>query len=166
MNYLKPILALTLALGSTLAHASVLGSPDQDPVIKDLRARFEKGTAPTQKEIVGKTFACRYRNSYRDSFETVNHEISFSGFDGYIILSAENARMNGELFVNNSREWIATKAIDDGYTALAAYRKDAKGYLILEWGHTKTTPRAELTPLSAAPGGARVVEYGICIPKK
>jgi hypothetical protein len=167
MNYLKPILALTLALGSTLAHASVLGTPDQDPVIKDLRARFEKGTAPTQEELVGKIYHCKYRDSYRDSFKMEdigNH--SFSAFDGYIILSAKMSKLDGQTFVNNSREWIATLTTLAGNIGFEAYRKDSKGYLIGEWGHTNTNSRAELTPLSAAPSGARVVQYGICIPKK
>jgi hypothetical protein len=167
MNYLKPILALTLALGSTLAHASVLGTPDQDPVIKDLRARFEQGTAPTQEELVRKTYRCKFRNSYRDSFEVEDDiaDRSFSAFDGYIILSAKS-RTNGQIFTNNSREWITALDIGDGQTGFLAYRKDSKGYLIGEWGYTNTNSRAELTPLSAAPSGARVIQYAICVPKR
>jgi hypothetical protein len=165
MNYLKPILALTLALGSTLAHASVLGTPDEDPVIKDLRARFEQGTAPTQEELVGKTFLCKQRDADRNDFSMDESEHSFIAFDGYVTLTAPKSLSNGQIFVNNSREWITTMSVGNAI-AFFAYRKDSKGYLIREYGFTNPTNPMEISPLSAAPAGAKVGSYSICIPKK
>jgi hypothetical protein len=91
-------------------------------------------------------------------------------------------------FVNNSREWIATvgRVFESGsMTVFSAIRKDATGHLVIEdglaafeeieWenllGRTRKSTinvverHSKVIPLSAAPSGARVLSYSVCVPK-
>jgi hypothetical protein len=171
MNLLNLTLSLIIALGTTFAHAS---TPDEDPFIKDLRARFESGTAPASSELTGKSFRCRTKWAWRGGMAEGFDEVSFtrSSSNGSLLALVSDESENSEVkrsFVHNGREWIATFQEKAGGTTLRsyqAYRKVSSDVLVEEHGLITEVKGAELLPLSAAPRGSKVQSYGICIPQE
>jgi hypothetical protein len=56
---MKKLLVAMLALTSFSVCASVLGTPDEDPIVANLRTRFERGTEPNPDYLLRNTFKCK-----------------------------------------------------------------------------------------------------------
>jgi hypothetical protein len=167
---MRPVFSmiLSIALGSTLPHASVAGTPDQDPIIKDIRDRFEKGSAPTREELLSKAFECEYHWALRGYFSDDFNTLRFVSLPVSDYLFEQMLVDNGHYlpYVHNGQEWITTARSDtDQELHFFSIRKDNSANLILEYGQTNFGAEAELIPLSTAPNGTRVVGYGICFSK-
>lgn len=169
MKNVKPTLSAVLSTVAFVAisNAFAIGTPDQDPIIADLRNRFMTGTVPSQGFLSGTKWRCLEFEAARDRYESMAWRSNFSAFDGYLKrqLTTETA---GSItlhstFINNGKEWIATKKDAGGRSVFSSIRMDSKGSLIEEYGFSPEPGLGmELSPLSAAPEKYRIASYAVC----
>lgn len=162
------VLLLPLLLAN-VCHAR--GTPDQDPVVRDLRARFETGTQPDAAALAGTTYECSAMMVLRDDFEKLSAPslppLRFSQFDGYLVAAMENATFDGQFFVGNGKEYVSSMHIEDtDATGTMAFRVDAKGFLVGEWSLVNLDVSTLETPaLAESPRGSLVGQYALCMPQ-
>lgn len=107
---------LIFVLGITLVDSvAIAGTPDQDPIVKSIRDRFELARTPTMQDLqLGKTWVCKYYTAMKDSFisDGPTDSFKFSEFDGRIqndlklFLISEFSYQNDTLFGFYDRERI------------------------------------------------------------
>lgn len=68
---MKKLLVAMLALTSFSVCASVLGTPDEDPIVANLRTRFEMGTEPNPDYLLRNTFKCKEMMARRGDFKKI-----------------------------------------------------------------------------------------------
>jgi hypothetical protein len=161
------LIHLGIAFSSTLASAASYGTPDQDPVVKDLRQRFEAGKQPSSHTLLHHAYDCKEMTAIRNNFDKngFKSELTFTQFDGYLIEHLRG-QTNGQYFVGNGQEWVATAGLENARLGTAAYRMDSKGYLIGEWSILDSgSTTAELSPIASAPIGSKVISYQLCVEK-
>lgn len=161
----KIVILFALLLGnSAFALPNTLGLPEQDALIKTLRAKFSAAKAPTSDALVNQTFNCIERIAIRDNFHQASYKITFADSAGLIqILSCSScSRVNGTLLIDNGREQIGSLSWPPGLAYLAL-RKTSEKEMIMELSLTSQfQPESPtLTPLSDAPN-AKVGSYSLC----
>jgi hypothetical protein len=163
---MKMLLIALLSIGSISAFAGILGAPDEDPVVANLRSRFEQGIEPKAEYLLKHSFKCKEMIARRGNFskEDYSTELRFEKFDGFLIAVQTNTKMHKTLYTFNGQELIAsTKKANVEAIYYHAYRIDLKGYLISEFTKTNASVSSELAPISFSKG--KVQSYSLCVPK-
>jgi hypothetical protein len=168
-------LALFSQAESPLAYASSPGSPIEDPILRDLRSRFENGINPSREDLVEKEFQCLRRTADGRHHTGVFPEKGFYATSIYVIRLQTGTIFDNRKYVNNGREWLNTVKSNSSHSLSSIFfesiRKDAGGNLLIEAGVTEDWNEpgdpypATLDALSAAPEHSKVIEYSICAPK-
>ena len=157
-------LCLTLtSITSISAFAETLGTPDEDPVIANLRTRFEKGTEPKADYLKQNTFKCIESVARRGDFNQYpfSKPLRFEKFDGFMLVIQSD--LDKSLYTFNGQELIGTIIVNSkSPIAYGAYRVDNNGFLISELTYVGAGPDSELTPISAGKG--KVQTYTLCVP--
>lgn len=156
---MKFLILSSILFSSLSVHAHIPGTPDEDPIVANLRQRFEQGVEPSSELLLTTEFKCMEMVARRKNFSKIDYVslLKFENFDGFIIAKQNNTSMNSILYTFNGRELIGVSATGKNYDA---YRVDQKGYLISEY--TGTDKSAELKPISAGLG--LVHSYTLCVP--
>lgn len=161
---MKKLLIGMLALASVSASAGIMGTPDEDPVVANLRSRFEKGVEPKAEYLLQHTFKCKEMTARRGQFRKIDYdeELRFEEFDGFLTEVQHSSTMDKIPYTFNGKELIAAKKESLG-VVYNAFRVDSKGFLISEYSLANERTSAELAPISFSKG--KVQSYTLCIPK-
>lgn len=162
-EFMKKIVISILALSSFSILAADLGLPSEDPIVKNLRDRFEQAKAPSEDEILGKSFRCKEISAKKGDFSksTFPDDLTFSQFDGFFVVHQNNSKMNGHMLVNNGKELIGSTRTPQ----YMSFRIDDKQNLIAEWTSLKNE-RVLLDPITRGLSeDQKVVSYKICVSK-
>lgn len=159
---MKKLLIGLLALGSISTSASVLGLPDQDPIVKNLRAQFRKATLPTVLQLQqGKTWFCSYYFADKDNFIKLSNKAfyKFGASESYLMNVA--SELMGEYVIS-----------DDGLSYVGLNRNGAGdreflrvtsgGDIIAEYVDLEIKENQLITVPAAADPHYRTVGYTIC----
>lgn len=155
------LLSLTLLL-SFSSFAGVEGLPDEDPIVKNLRDRFEKARTPKAKDILGKTFSCKSMSAMKGYFKKydIKSKLSFEAFDGFYIVSYPGIKMDQHYLVDTGSELLG----NTDEPQYDSYRIDENGYLLNEWTGSYYPDMTILPPITRGiPEDQMVVSYGICV---
>jgi hypothetical protein len=160
---MKKILIGLLTLISLPSFAGALGTPDEDPVVANLRERFKNGFEPKAEDLLQHAYNCTEMSAFRGDFSRINHtyDLTFDQFDGFLVVVEEDTVMNNVLLTFNGKELIGSTK--DGVVLYGAYRVDNKGFLIIEFSIVKDKTSAELVPISSSNG--KVGSYTLCVPR-
>jgi hypothetical protein len=163
---MKKLLIGLLTLTSLSSFAGFLGTPDEDPVVANLRLRFEKGIEPKAEYLLQHVFKCKEMIARRGQFDKKSYrsDLRFEEFDGFLTAVQENTRMDNILYTFNGTELIGSDKSSSGEVVVYdAYRVDSKGFLISEFSAVSRSTSAELSPISFSKG--KVQSYTLCVPK-
>lgn len=161
---MKKLLIALLALNSLTVFSGTLGTPDQDPVIKNVRERFAKAKVPNLEALVLHDYSCRSLSAVRDNFwqsEDDSKRYRFKSFDGLII--ASNV-LSDTTMVSNGKELIGNldqKYYEPGYLAI---RETESGDLITETSQFDTN--TTLAKSISNDGAAKAFTYEVCVKSK
>lgn len=158
---MKKILSGLLLVVSFASSAAILGLPSEDPIIKNLRERFEAGRAPEAAELLDKTFHCVEMIAREGVFDKTDYssKLIFTKFDGFLVSHQGTAKMNGKYLVNNGSELIGST----NSPQYMSYRIDTNGYLIGEWTGIKNDITILEPFVTGLPENQKVVSYKICV---
>lgn len=161
---MKRLLVGLLSFASISAFAGTLGTPDEDPIIANLRSRFEKGVEPKAEYLLQHTFKCKEMVARRGDFSKydIPTELRFEEFDGFLAAIQAGTGMHNILYTFNGKELIGSIKLSMGLN-YDAYRVDSKGFLISEFSLATNNISSELYPISSSKG--KVQSYTICVPK-
>ena len=141
---MKNVLIGLLALTSVSAFAGILGTPDQDPVVRSIQKSFANAKSPTEADLrLGHKWVCKMFVSTKDSYSVIDAdaEYIFQTFDGLITNSGSS---KAKYFVYESTGIVGTDLYDkDG--SVIEVRVNSKGDLISEY----SMPRSSLGRYSA-----------------
>lgn len=158
---MKTLLTALVLKTSFMCSAATLGSPDEDPVVKNLRERFASGRAPENEELLNKSFTCKWMAARKGNFKKkdIPSKLTFSKFDGFLISHQKATKMDGKYLVNNGSELIGNTETPQ----YMSYRIDTNGFLIGEWTGSIDT-RYKLEPIvTGIPSKQMAVAYIICV---
>jgi hypothetical protein len=149
MLLVRSLIALSLISGTALA-----GTPDEDPVVADLRARFEAASVPTLEALrPGHSWECLYSRAVRGLFDIGIRS-------GMLLISPYNG-----LLLNRGDHRVKTFALtDQGLSGsdgefTTVLRMTAEGDLIEEYTGTKM----ERDTVGSVSDPARAtLYYGVC----
>mgnify|MGYP003574927886 CR=1 FL=1 len=161
----KKIILGLATLSTVSAFAGITGLPSEDPIVKNLRTRFEQAKSPTSEDLLNKTFVCKVRRATKGDFSSDNSNLSFLAHDGMYIQASQSKKTNNMLMVDNGKEVIGVTAFDN-YVGYEAIRVTENGDLISEWSVTKDRPSEQLAPLADAGEGTAVISYTVCVEKR
>ncbi|MDH4467596.1 MAG: hypothetical protein QE271_06015 [Bacteriovoracaceae bacterium] len=169
MKKLLLVTLLSFSSLSLLSFAESSGTPDEDPVVKSLRDRFEKAKAPEESDLFNKIFKCKEISAMNEDFTQYDMmDLKFSKFDGFFVFDQKSNPMHGQYMVNNGTELIGAASTSNRGSKTPQYfslRVDANGYLIGEYTGTQNS-KCTLTPVvKALPSSQRVISYYICVQK-
>jgi hypothetical protein len=161
---MKKLLIGLLTLTSLSSFAGVLGIPDEDPIVANLRTRFREGVEPKAGYLLKHAFKCKEMAATRGDFSKKDYpyELRFEEFDGFLIAVQASTNMDKILYIFNGKELIGSNKFSD-VVVYDAYRVDSKGFLISEYSSVNERSNAELAPISFSKG--KVQTYTLCIPK-
>lgn len=161
---MKKLLIGILALGSISAFAGFLGTPDQDPIVANLRSRFEKGVEPKADYLLQHAFKCQDMAAIRDRFDKIVYPsaLRFEELNDFLTAFHEGAVKKNVLYSFNGNELIGAFKTSSG-VIYDAFRVDSDGFLISEFSLDNKRTDAELTPISFSKG--KVQSYTLCTPK-
>lgn len=161
---MKKFLIALLALNSLTVFSGTLGTPDQDPVIKNVRERFAKAKVPNLEALVLHDYSCRSLSAVRDNFwqsENASIRYRFKSFDGLIIasdvLSVTTMVSNGKELIGN----LDQKYYEPGYVAI---RETESGDLIIET--SQIDANTTLAKSISNDGAAKAYLYDVCVKNK
>jgi hypothetical protein len=162
----KLFYTIVILVSVTSAMAASNGTPDQDPVIKDLIEDFTLGKQPDTLELLKHTYVCNEIVALRDRFDGNSFTIKFSMTPGGLMQTSKT-KSNGKLFVGNGKELIASfvfKINSVENVGSIAFRVDQDGYLLGEYSTTNMGGlKGELDPIAATPAtGYKVRSYIVC----
>ena len=159
---MKKLLVGLLALGSISASASIMGLPDQDPVVKNLRAQFRKATLPKGSQLQqGKTWFCSYYFAYKDDFKK-HSNVSFYKFgvsESYL-MNVASEWMGEYVISDNGRSYVGLNRNGSGDREFL--RVTAGGDIIAEYVEIETKDNQLTTVPAAADSNYRTTGYTIC----
>jgi len=161
---MKMLLIALLSMGSISAFAGTLGTPDEDPIVANLRSRFEKGIEPEAEYLLQHAFKCKEMIARRGDFSKTDYssDLRFEEFDGFLTAVQTNTKMDKILYTFNGKELIGSNKTHAG-VVYDAYRIDSKGFLISEYSLVNERGPAELAPISFSKG--KVQSYTLCVPR-
>jgi hypothetical protein len=153
------------------SFSATAGTPDQDPVILNLRERFRLASLPQAAELLKHTYGCTRISSVRGYTwnSTDPLPIKFKSLTPFLVRSNDGVR-----FTSNSKEWVG-RYIVIGPTYSDAIRMEKSGNLIIEVsanallsrdGSRDLADSDVLVPISEESKGWTVNMYSICIPQK
>jgi hypothetical protein len=150
-----------ISLFNLTVFAKPYGTPDEDPIVANLRMRFTDGKEPPLDYLLGKVFRCKEMISRRGNFKKNDYKsfLSFERFDGFIVAKQSESHMHNILYAFNGSELIGVNKVGADIV-YDAYRVDSDGFLVSEY--TGNYNGAELKPVSAAKG--LVSSYTLCVP--
>lgn len=159
---MKRIFTGLLLLGSISASASLLGLPDQDPIVSDLRSQFKKATLPTESQLQqGKTWFCNYYFAYKDDF-TKKSQISFYNFsfaESYL-MNIRSSVMGEYVISDDNRSYVGLHRDHLGDREFLRITKG--GSIIAEYVEIKKEKNKHITAPSIADSRYRTIGYTIC----
>ncbi|MFY7993658.1 MAG: hypothetical protein ACOVP4_10225 [Bacteriovoracaceae bacterium] len=161
---MKKLLIGLMALSSLSVFAGALGTPDQDPVIKNVRERFAKAKVPNLEALVLNDHSCRSLSAVRDNFWTSEHESTryrFKSFDGLIIASDVLSHIT---MVSNGKELIGSLDPKYNMPGYLAIRETESGDLIIET--SQYDANSTLAKSISNDGAAKAYVYDVCVKNK
>ncbi len=162
---MKNIILGLITLTSVSAFASMKGLPSEDPIIKNLRTRFEKAKSPKAEDLLNKSFSCNGRKATKGDFSSdLSIEKSFQSHDGMYIQISSGTKSDALLMVDNGKEIIGVTKFG-AYVGYEALRITENGDLLTEWSVTKDKPEEQLEPIAESGEGTAVISYGVCVVK-
>jgi hypothetical protein len=142
-----------------LTNISFAGSPDQDPVVRMLRDKFEKASLPTIQELqMEKTWVCKEYSAVTDEFDTPTATplFRFGQFDGIITNQVPHIRLKEAAYVS---EGLVGNFYDNNSVSMT-FRISQEGDLIAEATTTKPGKRKLVSSIAHPLIGA--AGYVIC----
>lgn len=163
---MRKILSIFTLLTLTTPAMAAFGTPDQDPIVNNLRDRFKHGIQPVSADLLNHTYKCKEMAAGRNDYRKVDSgvQLKFAQFDGYLAMEWSNTRSNGQYLVENGKELLTSMNIGDNQISTLAFRVDSKDFLVGEFSYTNPPSIAELEPVSAAVSGSKVTSYILCVP--
>ena len=162
---MREIILGLIALSSVTAFAGIKGLPSEDPIVKNLRTKFEKAKSPNAENVLNKTFTCKGRIATKGNFDSdMDQEKSFRTHDGMYVQVSTGTKSDAMLMVDNGKEIIGVTKFGS-YVGYEALRVAENGDLLSEWSVTKDKPEEQLAPIAEAGEGTAVISYGVCVIK-
>ncbi len=137
------------------------GTPDQDPIVSNLRTRYENGIAPGLDDLIGRTYWCQEIIARKGEFQKIDYakNLAFEMYGPSVRVKQAGSIMNQKDYFFSSHEiqstlQIGTKIVFD------SYRKDHLGFLIGEFSESSTHLKWNLISISNPQ--ALVQSYTLC----
>ena len=152
-----------------ISTAAISGLPSEDPVVKNVRNRFDSGRVPEESDLLAKEFICTAMSARKGNFDKTKWEnnLFFTKFDGYFVShrGVNELFMEGMYFIKNHSDLIGVSGNYD-YLSL---RIDPQGYLIGEKSWVVNEAYKDIIVLdpiaSSVPLGLKVSFYLLCVQK-
>ncbi len=166
------IIGLLISL-SLAPSARAFGTPDQDPIVRDLREKFQKSSTFTAAQVIEKKYRCVDFNAGKDDFsqKEQSYDLTFREFNGYLQASLPSSAINGRFYSSNGSEIITTGPRNDSHGQLfnSAFRITSASYLIQEFSIT-IHDQWEISKFTSKPiayfqySNTYVKSYSLCVP--
>jgi hypothetical protein len=137
--------------------AAVNGHPDEDPVVKGLRATFAESVAPSAEEVVGK-WKCQIFSAIRNNIAVRKYEHEITHLVNNVFKS-EWAEPRVRTYLRLMNDGLTRDTIWEGGVEIYKYRiSKLTGELISE----SSTSKSIDAPDSITQPGFKVDQYGRC----
>lgn len=159
---MKKLLVGLLALGSISASASLLGLPDQDLILKNLRDQFSKATTPTSSQLQqGKTWFCNYYFANKDNF-TKHSNVSYYkfGVSETYLMNAASELMGEYVISEDNSSYVGLNRNGSGEREFL--RVTSGGDIIAEYAALEKNDIQLITVPAVADSHLRAVGYTVC----
>ncbi len=158
---MKKFILVLAIMSSVSTFASVMGLPEQDARVKNLRERFRDGVKPSLEQIIDIKWKCKEFIAGKDDNRVIDIDrLEFFSFDGFVEANSSADGFNRQVYAFNGKELTKTHG-NEGNSSL---RMDLNGNLISEYSYAPPHRNMSLDPYGEVSySNSKVASYTLCV---